>query len=204
MHGALGPVRLHYRLEESMSEPDYAEDASRPADDGVTVSTTPVPLELRTLDDERVPEGQAGLGTFLGERLIARNTFPTEFVERLPISELFSEPVPLLFHVAVGGPGIQGTLYALVPSGPFEEESEETEPWAESVPRYEDTLEDVEGEEGQERRAMFPLGVLVRVARDRKFPDDLGAEAKDLLHTVLTGETHEVIDRVLDDLLNDS
>jgi hypothetical protein len=51
---------------------------------------------------------------------------------------------------------------------------------------------------------MFPLGILVRVARDRKFPNDLGLEAKDLLHTVLTGETHEVIDRVLDDLLNDS
>ncbi len=188
-----------------MSEPDYAEDASRPADDGVTVSTTPVPLVLRPLDDERVPAGQAGLGSFLGERLIARNTFPTEFVERLPISELFSEPVPLLFHVAIGGPGIQGTLYALVPSGPFEEESEEElEPWAESVPRYEDSLEDAEVEAGEERRAMFPLGVLVRVARDRKFPDDLGAEAKDLLHTVLTGETHEVIDRVLDDLLNDS
>jgi hypothetical protein len=95
-------------------------------------------------------------------------------------------------------------LYALVPSGPFEEESEETEPWAESVPRYEDSLEDAESEDGQERRAMFPLGILVRVARDRKFPNDLGLEAKDLLHTVLTGETHEVIDRVLDDLLNDS
>lgn len=187
-----------------MAEPEFAEEGNRPADDGVTVSTTPVPLSLRALDDERVPEGQAGLGTFLGDRLIARNTFPTEFVDRLPLSELFSEPVPLLFHVALGGPGIQGTLYALVPSGPFEEEeSEESEPWSDSVPRYEDSLEDAEMEDGEERRAMFPLGILVRVARDRKFPDDLGAEAKDLLHTVLTGETHEVIDRVLDDLLRD-
>jgi len=186
-----------------MAEPDFAEEGSRPADDGVTVSTTPVPLSLRALDDERVPEGQAGLGTFLGERLIARNTFPADFVERLPISELFSQPVPLLFHVALGGPGIQGTLYALVPSGPFEEDSDETEPWSDSVPKFEDAVEDGETDDGEERRAMFPLGVLVRVARDRKFPDDLGAEAKDLLHTVLTGETHEVIDRVLDDLLRD-
>src|SRR5262249_54888853 len=133
------------------------------------------------------------------------NTFPTEFVEKLPLTELFSEPVPLLFHVALGGPGIQGTLYALVPSGPFEEESEESEePWMESVPRYEDALEAAELEEGQERRAMCPLGVLVRVARARRFPNDLGLEAKDLLHTVLTGQTHEVIDRVLEDLLDDS
>ena len=190
-----------------MSEPEFAEEPGLPNDDGVTVSTTPLPLVLRTLEDDRVPAGQAGLGTYLGERLIARNTFPTEFVERLPLTELFSQPVPLLFHVALGGPGIQGTLYALVPSGPFEEDEESDEaeePWAESVPRYEDSLDAADLEEGQERRAMFPLGVLVRVARDRRFPNDLGLEAKDLLHTVLTGQSHEVIDRVLEDLLDDS
>jgi hypothetical protein len=42
------------------------------------------------------------------------------------------------------------------------------------------------------------------VARDRKYPDDLALEAGDLLHAVLTGESSEVIDRVLEDLLDDS
>lgn len=187
-----------------MPETPFPEDAAGKPDDGVTVSTTPVPLTLRALEDDRVPTGQAGLGAYLGDRLIARNTFPTDFVAKLPLDELFANPVPLLFHAALGGPGIQGTLYALVPSEPLEEEAgeEEEEPWAASVPRFEDAIEDES--DSEEQRAMFPLGILVRVARDRKFPDDLALEAGDLLHAVLTGESSEVIDRVLEDLLDDS
>jgi len=187
-----------------MPDIPFPDDAAGKPDEGVTVSTTPVPLTLRALEDERVPSGQAGLGAYLGDRLIARNTFPSEFVDKLPLAALFAEPVPLLFHVALGGPGIQGTLYALVPSEPLEDEvsEEDDEPWSASVPRFEDAIE--EPAEGEEQRAMFPLGVLVRVARDRKYPDDLALEAGDLLHAVLTGESSEVIDRVLEDLLDDS
>jgi hypothetical protein len=154
-------------------------------------------LVIKPITDERVPAGSLGLGAFLGDRLIARNTFPEELVEKLPLTQLFAEPVPLLFQAGLGGPGIQGTLFAVVPAGPIEDSTdEEAEPWAASVPRYEDAIG-----EPEQLQVLFPLGILVRVAGDRKFPADLAREAADLLQTALKGETHEVIDRVLDDLL---
>jgi hypothetical protein len=181
--------------------PDHSFDAdSSPGD--VTVSTTPVPLTLRPFEDERVPAGQTGISAFLGDRVIARNTFPTEFIERIPLDRIFEAPVPLIFHATESGPGIQGTLYAVVPAELLEPAEEEPEPWAVSLPRYEDAIVDEEAGDAGDFQAMFPLGVLVRVRRDRKFPRDLALEAGDLLHTVLTGRTHEPIDRVLDDLLN--
>jgi len=176
-------------------------EAGTPAGD-VTVSTTPVPLTLRPFADERVPEGQTGISAFLGDRMIARNTFPTEFIERIPLDKVFETPVPLVFHATETGPGIQGTLYAVVPADLLEAEEEEPEPWAASLPRYEDAITEEDTGESADIHAMFPLGVLVRMRRDRKYPGDLAREAGDLLHTVLTGRTHEPIDRVLDDLLN--
>ncbi len=47
------------------------------------------------------------------------------------------------------------------------------------------------------------LGNIVRLSRDRKHPEDLAAEASDVLMTVLTGAVSEVVDRVLEDLLED-
>ena len=47
------------------------------------------------------------------------------------------------------------------------------------------------------------LGNIVRLSRDRKHPEDLAAEASDVLMTVLTGTVSEVVDRVLEDLLEE-
>jgi hypothetical protein len=47
------------------------------------------------------------------------------------------------------------------------------------------------------------LGNIVRLSRDRKHPEDLAAEASDILMTVLTGTVSEVVDRVLEDLLRE-
>ena len=179
-------------MPESTPEPGHV-----PGPGEITVSTTPLLLAVRPLDDERVPAGQAGLGCYLGNRLVARNAFPAQFVARLPLDTIFSRPVPLVFQAEVGGPGIRGTLFAAVATALLRDIDEPPEPWAASVPRFEDSVPSEE-----DGRTLFPLGVLVRVARDRKFPDDLAREAADLLQTALTGQTHEVIDRVLDDLLN--
>jgi hypothetical protein len=177
-----------------MSEPTAPDDSV--PDGTVTLTTTPIPLSVRPISDERVPDGQVGIAAFLGERMIARNAFPAEFVEQARLEELFSEPVPLVFHAGVSGPGIEGTLFAVVSRAALEQE-EDAEPWSASVPSFEQTVE--EGEEPPQ--ALLPLGMLVRVERDRKYPDDLAREAADLLQTVLTGKTSEVIDRLLDDLL---
>ena len=183
-----------------MTQPFEPEPEEAPGEDGVTLSTTPVPLRVEPIDDDRVPPGQAGLGAWLGGRLVARNSFPAELVARLPLDKLFGEPVSLVFRATTGGPGVQGTLFAAVPAELLEEDREAEEPWAASVPRF----EDAEGSTTEDSaRALFPLGMLVRVERDRKHPGNLALEAADLLQTALTGRVHEVIDRVLDDLLND-
>ena len=47
------------------------------------------------------------------------------------------------------------------------------------------------------------LGHIVRLARDRKHPEDLAHEAMDVLATILTGSVSEVVDRVLEELLGE-
>ncbi|MEP6574618.1 MAG: hypothetical protein ABJD11_18095 [Gemmatimonadota bacterium] len=178
-----------------MSEPNASDDSV--PDGTVTLTTTPIPLSVRPIADERVPDGQVGVAAYLGDRMIARNAFPAEFVEQARLEELFSEPVPLVFHAGVGGPGIEGTLFAVVSRAALEAEEDDAEPWSASVPSFEPVV----GEGEEPPQALLPLGMLVRVERDRKFPDDLAKEAADLLQSVLTGKTSEVIDRLLDDLL---
>jgi len=180
-----------------MSQPPFP-DQPAPSDGTVMVSTTPIPLTVRVIDDDRVPPGETGFGAYLADRLVARNALPSELIDRLPLAALFADPVPLVFQVGLGIPGIRGTLFALVPFGPMQAAVEPEEPWAASVPKFE---AEAAAETGAAEPVLFPLGILVRTARDRKFPGDLPREAADLLRTALSGETHEVVDRVLDDLL---
>jgi hypothetical protein len=49
--------------------------------------------------------------------------------------------------------------------------------------------------------APIPLGHIVRFDRDRVHPDSLPLEAADVLRKVIGGETSEVVDRALADLL---
>ena len=49
--------------------------------------------------------------------------------------------------------------------------------------------------------APIPLGNIVRFERDRVHPESLPLEAVDILRRVIDGETAEVVDRALADLL---
>ena len=85
----------------------------------------------------------------------------------------------------------------------------------ESVPSYESTLGNEDGdedddedddEEGDDDEAPFEtilLGHIVRFAKDRRHPDDLAAEAVDVLQRIIHGaESLEDADRkAIDDLL---
>jgi hypothetical protein len=90
---------------------------------------------------------------------------------------------------------------------PDEEEDEQEEPWAASVPgsSYEASLEqseeDDEEDEDEPRVAPIPLGHIVRYERDRVHPQSLPLEAVDLLRKIIDGRTSEVVDRALADLL---
>jgi hypothetical protein len=92
---------------------------------------------------------------------------------------------------------------------PDEEEDESEEPWSASVPgsSYESAIDpdeedDAEGVGGDEPSvAPIPLGNIVRYEHDRVHPESLPLEAVDVLRRIIDGETSEVVDRALADLL---
>ena len=179
--------------EESEGEP-------RPA---VFVTTAqPVDVRVDRLTDERAPEGTA-LGAFIGDRLIARSAMDAESIDRLLSLGLFDEPVPLGLFAYEEEPGLQCRLFALVRSDALREAADADEPWKASVPSFEERQEESEGE-GPPMETIL-LGHIVRFAGDRKHPDDLAAEAVDILQKILTGgpladASRKAIDDLLDSL----
>lgn len=164
----------------------------------------PLPIAVKQIDDERVPEGMVGLGTYLGDRLIARCAVPTDVLEFIETNGVFAEPVPLVLAAREEPPGLQCRLFAVVAVSPPTESEDEPEPWAQSVPGagFEAEVEEEPDEEADlAGQGMVFLGQIVRFDRDRIHPDNLGLEAADVLRKLVEGKTSEVVDRALDDLL---
>ena len=180
----------------------------------VALAVTDAAVELRValVEDERTPEGMICMGTYRGERLVARCVMPPEAWQQVQEYGLFDEPVKVVLVAREAAPGLQCQLYAMVPVPEVEEDEEgDEEPWAASVPGagYEaavagdDDEEDAEDDdlEGEEDVTPLPLGNIVRFARDRAYPESLPHEAADILMKVIEGKTSEVVDRALADLL---
>ncbi len=186
----------------------------------VFVSTAiPVLVSVAPLDDERAPEGSA-LGTYIGERLVARCAMPREAVERLLELDLFGEPVPLALLAVEEEPGLQCRLFALVPAERIADADADDEPWRASVPSFEDSLdeddddeddaalagghdEDDDDEDDDAAVASILLGHIVRFDRDRKYADDLTAEAVDVLQKIVVGgPLLDANAKAVDDLLD--
>ena len=73
-----------------------------------------------------------------------------------------------------------------------------------SVPgsSYESSVEEEDGEADEDPAvAPIPLGNIVRFERDRIHPESLPLEAVDVLRRIIDGDTSEVVDRALADLL---
>src|SRR5262245_4470413 len=95
----------------------------------------PVPLVVRRIEDERVPEGLIGIGSYLNESLIARCAVPPDVAGFIEEQNLFLEPVRLVLAATEDAPGLQCRLFALVDVDPdLLGGEEEREPWADSVP----------------------------------------------------------------------
>jgi hypothetical protein len=183
------------------AEADATEDGeARPA---VFVTTAqPVAIRVERLVDERAPEGTA-LGAYIGERLIARSAMDAESIDRLLALGLFDQPVPLGLFAYEEEPGLQCRLFALVRSDALREAADSDEPWKASVPSFEDREDDEDGEgEGPSMETIL-LGHIVRFAVDRQHPDDLAAEAVDILQKILSGgPLSDASHKAIDDLLN--
>jgi hypothetical protein len=188
--------------EQDDDEDDDEEDEDGPQRPAVFITTSqPVPLVVERLDDERAPDGVA-LGAYIGGRLVARSAMPAEAIERLLALGLFAEPVPLGLFAYEEEPGLQCRLFALVPSGLLSESAHADEPWKASVPSYEERLAEGDDEDGPSLETVL-LGHIVRFAGDRKHPDDLAAEAVDVLHKILTGgPLADASSKAIDDLLD--
>ena len=165
------------------------------------ITTEPVGLLVAELSDDRVPEGMVGLGTWIGDRLVARCAVEPEAAEVVLQEGWFDAPVPLALAAEEAHPGLQCRLFAVieVPSPEGEEDDGGNEPWAASVPRWEQETGPESSAGGQ---AAVLLGHVVRFTRDRKHPDNLALEAADVLATIVQGQVTEVVDKVLEDLLD--
>ena len=193
-----------YGGEQEEGDEEEESGEARPA---VFVTTAqPVPLRVDRLDDERAPEGSV-LGAFINGRLVARSAMDRESLDRLLALDLFSAPVPLGLFAYEEEPGLQCRLFALVPSSTLREAADADEPWKASVPSYEERAaaagdEGGEGGDGPPMETIL-LGHIVRFAADRKHPDDLAAEAVDVLQKILTGgPLTDANEKAIDDLLN--
>ena len=195
-----------YNPDDESEEPT---DDARPA---VFVTTREaVPLVVSRLDDPRAPESSA-LAAYIDNRLVARSAMPAEAIDRLLELSLFDNPVSLGLFAYEEAPGLQCRLFALVPRNSIEAEAHADEPWKSSVPSYEaardaDDDPDSDGEDDDDEEEVPPfetilLGHIVRFEKDRKHPDDLAAEAVDILQRVINGAPLEDADRkAIDDLL---
>jgi hypothetical protein len=187
--------------------PESAESGSTPTPAAIAASERPVQLSVQLVNDERVPEGMVCMGSFRNGRLIARAVMPPEAWAQIHEYHIFDEPVQVVLVARTAPPGLQCQLYAMVPL-PEIEDDEADEPWAASVPgsAYEASLAVDEDAEEDERAddpqvAPIPLGNIVRYARDRVHPESLPLEAVDVLRRIVDGETSELVDRALADLL---
>ena len=156
------------------------DDAPSPA--AIAATEHPVQLTVGLVEDERVPEGMVCMGSYRNGRLVARAVLPPEAWHQIHDFGIFDEPVQIVLVARAAPPGLQCQLYAMVPL-PDEEDEEE-------------------GNDADDPAvAPIPLGNIVRYERDRIHPESLPLEAVDILRRIIDGDTSEVVDRALADLL---
>jgi len=168
-------------------------------------TASPIQLDVRPIEHHLTPGGAVCIGTFHDGRPIGRCAIPAEDVDDFLELDLFDVPVSLALNVREGGPGIEGSLLALVPMDRAEGQGSDEqgdEPWKRSVPGADygaDVVDDELGEAEGQLVGIF-LGEVVRFTGDRKMPDSLLREAADMLADVIRGQVGSVVDRVLEDL----
>jgi hypothetical protein len=191
------------------TEPADQSPPPNPSPAAIAATETPVQLTVQLVTDDRIPDGMVCMGSFRNGRLVARSVMPPEAWAQIQEFGIFDDPVQVVLVARAAPPGLQCQLYAMVPLPDDEEGEDGEEPWAASVPGagYESAVEDEEDDEEEEdeedepKVAPIPLGHIVRYERDRIHPESLPLEAVDVLRKIIDGDTSEVVDRALADLL---
>ena len=188
-------------MDEDENAPDGDAEAT-PVPAAIAATAEPVQLEVKLIEDERVPAEMVCMGTYRNGRLVARSVMTPEAWEQIQEHGFFEEPLQVVLVARVAPPGLQCQLFAMVPI-PDDEAEEPEEPWSASVPSssYEATVADDGSESEEVQVAPVPLGNIVRYQRDRVHPESLPLETADVLKKIIEGDASEVIDRALADLL---
>jgi hypothetical protein len=181
---------------------DAPDENPAPVPAAIAATAEPVQLEVRLIQDERVPPDMVCMGTYRNERLVARSVITPEAWAEITEHRFFDEPLQVVLVARVAPPGLQCQLFAMVPI-PDEDPADSEEPWAASVPSssYEASMEAESEEANDPQVAPVPLGNIVRYQSDRVHPESLPLETADVLRKIIEGETSEVVDRALADLL---
>lgn len=165
-------------------------------------TASPIQLDVRPIEHHLTPSGTVCIGTFHEGRPIGRCAIPSDSVQDFLDMELFRTPVSVALNVRKGGPGVEGSLLALVPIDrtSADDGEGENEPWRASVPGagYEAGVED-EDDPDRHLVGIF-LGEVVRFDSDRRNGESLLREAADMLAGVIRGQVGSVVDRVIEDL----
>lgn len=167
---------------------------------------TPIALEARSLKHNVVPDGAVGLGYYYDGYLIARSVVAAGALDT--IHTLLALPVSVALAAREDEAGnIDGRICLVLPMDEDESDEEdhfETEPWQASVPVPPTELEGgEEGAEGEDAKfALLPIGNVIRPASERRHPDDVAIDAREMLDNLLTGGGRDAVQKAIDDLLN--
>lgn len=183
----------------------------------VVVVTYPhaLEIEIERLDHAATPENTTGLAYYFRGGLIARGVVSDDALE--PIQNLVADPVHLALAAQEDERGnIDGRLCLVLPVElgkqlMKDEEPEPEEPWKASVPAppteidsYGSKKKDAEeeSESGHPQIALLPIGNIVRSSEARNHPDDVSADAREMLASLLAGQGQDAVRRAIDDLLD--
>lgn len=158
-----------------MTESSHEAPDDAPDEPVLLITAAALELERRRLPDDPELADGAIVGTYLEDRLIARSVQDPEWE---PDAEggLFDEPRQLVYvGREVEGRTVRAELCALIPAAELPREPWEPEP---------------------EHDALLLLGIVVRLAADRKHPD-LPSECLDHFETIVGAGAEPVADRVL-------
>lgn len=169
----------------------------------------PIELEARPLRHGNTPEGAVALGYYHAGSLVARGVVADSAVEA--INGLLAQPVSVALAAAEDEAGnIDARVCLVLPIDPdmLPAEGEEegpAEPWRDSIPELPPGIEAAQtdsNDPSKPKLALLPIGNVVRGRRDRRYPDDVAADVREMLDNLVGGKARDAIRKAIDDLLN--
>jgi len=169
----------------------------------------PIDLEIRPLRPVTAPEGAVALGYYHEGNLVARGVVAPDAVDA--IRGLLAHPVSLALAAAEDIDGnIDARVCLVLPIDPDTlpledgaEDSEPNEPWRSSIPDLPAGIEAPNQDDSAHRPklSLLPIGNVVRGRRDRRHPENVAADAREMLDNLVTGRANDAVRHAIDDLL---